>query len=182
VTPFDVLKTRLQTVQPPSRIPYVPPTEECCQTSVLTPKQTISSAQVPPLDPPNPTTCLTSASSSSQPRVTPPAQAQASSSIFRSVAASSSAPPPRGCLHPSKWAGIWGEAITLDQALARGIVGIGPEGGATLVLPAEQAVTGVIGGFWSEVAAVRKETGVRGLWKGVGTTLFVVPIESATSS
>ena len=40
-----------------------------------------------------------------------------------------------------------------------------------LVLPAEQGVKGVIGGFWNEVAAVRRESGIRGLWKGVGTTL-----------
>ena len=67
--------------------------------------------------------------------------------------------------------GIWGEAVTLDQALSRGMVGVGQGGGAMLVLPAEQGVKGVIGGFWNEVAAVRRESGIRGLWKGVGTTL-----------
>lgn len=68
---------------------------------------------------------------------------------------------PAGCYHPSKWAGIWGEAeaVTFEQALGRGI-----PGGLPLEVHKE-------GGFWNEIAAVRRETGVRGLWKGVGTTL-----------
>lgn len=69
---------------------------------------------------------------------------------------------PAGCYHPSKWAGIWGEAteaVTFEQAIRRGI-----PGGLPLEVHKE-------GGFWNEIAAVRRETGVRGLWKGVGTTL-----------
>ena len=170
MTPFDVLKTRLQTVQPSPRIPYVPLTEECCQTSVLTPKNASAwSSRIPQSNLANPLTCLTSAATSSRPTVNPTSRSLVSS--VRSTSATAAAPD--GCLHPSKWAGIWGEAITLDQALARGMVGVGSGGGATFVPEAaEQAVTGVIGGFWNEVAAVRRETGVRGLWKGVGTTLY----------
>jgi solute carrier family 25 protein 39/40 len=112
---------------------------------------------------------------------------------FASLRPSSTpAPPPSGCAFPSKWAGIWGEAVTLEEALARSVVnvggarglagvaglgggfgglgGIGGVGGAgaTLVLPQEGWAAS---GFWSEIAAVRRETGIRGLWKGVGTTL-----------
>ena len=62
---------------------------------------------------------------------------------------------------------MWGEAVTLEEALARGVVSI--NGGGTIVLPS----TGepLLGGFWNEIAAIRGENGVRGLWKGVGTTL-----------
>lgn len=84
-----------------------------------------------------------------------------------------------GCAFPSKWAGIWGEAVSLEEALARnvrstngGIAMAGGDGMATLVLPLQGDRTGTKrGGFWGEVAAVRSEVGVRGLWKGVGTAL-----------
>lgn len=87
---------------------------------------------------------------------------------------------PQGCAFPSKWAGIWGEAVSLEEALARNVRGgngglsmAGGEGMATLVLPLQgQMGEGVKrGGFWGEVAAVRSEVGVKGLWKGVGTAL-----------
>lgn len=67
---------------------------------------------------------------------------------------------PSGCLHPSKWAGIWGEVVSLEEAVGRGMVSL--RGTA----PMESA-----GGFWNEIALVRQQTGIRGLWKGVGTTL-----------
>lgn len=60
--------------------------------------------------------------------------------------------------------------MTLEQAMARGVTGMNG-GSATLILPLEEAGAGVIGGFWNELATVRRETGVKGLWKGVGTTM-----------
>lgn len=72
---------------------------------------------------------------------------------------------PAGCYHPSKWAGIWGEAMSFEEAMSRGFL----RGGA-LSLGGEASAE-VSRGFWSEIATVRRETGVRGLWKGVGTTL-----------
>jgi solute carrier family 25 protein 39/40 len=46
-------------------------------------------------------------------------------------------------------------------------------GAATLVLPQGPAGAreGVMGGFWGEIATVHRETGIKGLWKGVGTTM-----------
>jgi hypothetical protein len=55
----------------------------------------------------------------------------------------------------------------MEQAISRSFVG-GGGGGATLVMPAEEAG---LGGFFHEIATIRRETGLRGLWKGVGTTL-----------
>jgi len=87
-------------------------------------------------------------------------------------AATTPAEPPSGCLHPSKWAGIWGEAVTLEEAMARGM-GRMSGGAATLVVPqgAGGGLDKVMGGFWGEIATVHRETGVKGLWKGVGTTM-----------
>jgi solute carrier family 25 protein 39/40 len=87
-------------------------------------------------------------------------------------AATTPAEPPSGCLHPSKWAGIWGEAVTLEEAMARG-AGRMNGGSATLVVPQGPAgaMEGVMGGFWGEIATVHRETGIKGLWKGVGTTM-----------
>lgn len=73
---------------------------------------------------------------------------------------------PAGCYHPSKWAGIWGEALTFEEALSRGI--LSPSGALAW---GREARAEAAPGFWSEIAAVRRETGIRGLWKGVGTTL-----------
>ncbi|WVQ94101.1 hypothetical protein IAU59_001179 [Kwoniella sp. CBS 9459] len=194
MTPFDVLKTRLQTVQPHPRsgtqsvsaAPLRPPipsssvaASECCQTTLLSASSAASSTPRGS----NPLTCYsasTSASSSSS-TIPPSASARAVSSTepvrqgisfasLRPAVAPASAPD--GCLHPSKWAGIWGEALTLEQALARGVVAEG--GGASiLALPQQvaRAEQEVLRGFWSEVAAVRRETGVKGLWKGVGTAI-----------
>lgn len=65
--------------------------------------------------------------------------------------------------------------MSFEEALARNVRGggggagvMGAEGMATLVLPLQGMVRS---GFWGEVAAVRAEVGVRGLWKGVGTAL-----------
>jgi len=46
-------------------------------------------------------------------------------------------------------------------------------GAATLVVPqgAGGGLDKVMGGFWGEIATVHRETGVKGLWKGVGTTM-----------
>jgi len=162
VTPFDVVKTRLQTVQPSPRISNFPvpsPSDECCQTSLLSqPKPTQS----------NPLTCYTSAAAADS--VTPKQRGQLSFSALR--ASATPADPPSGCLHPSKWAGIWGEAVTLEEAMARGMGRANGGAGGTLVVPQPVgALEGVMGGFWGEIATVHRETGIKGLWKGVGTTM-----------
>ena len=174
MTPFDVLKTRLQTVQPLPHPTHLSTPEECCQTSIFTSKSSRNPLRIPPIPPgqANPFICLTSATiqSESVPQSQP--MNRISSSSLHSYAPYMKAP--NGCLHPSKWTGIWGEAISMEEALTRGMIGASQGGTATLVLPAEQGVTGVIGGFWSEIAAVRREAGIKGLWKGVGTTLSVL--------
>lgn len=140
VTPFDVLKTRLQTVQPQMRPEFRPPAE-CCQTVVVVPSRSNGE-------------CATSTIPGARP-------GPAGATLLRS-SGGEVLMAPAGCYHPSKWAGIWGEAteaVTFEQAIRRGI-----PGGLPLEVHKE-------GGFWNEIAAVRRETGVRGLWKGVGTTL-----------
>jgi hypothetical protein len=48
----------------------------------------------------------------------------------------------------------------------------GGGGGATLVIPQGGAMLeGAMGGFWGEIATVHRESGIKGLWKGVGTTM-----------
>jgi solute carrier family 25 protein 39/40 len=62
----------------------------------------------------------------------------------------------------------------MEEALARGMSRMGGSGGGTLVLPqpvGAGALERVMGGFWGEVATVHRETGIKGLWKGVGTTM-----------
>ena len=167
VTPFDVLKTRLQTVQPHPQYASMASTaaEDCCQTSILTP--TSNSRLRLDGNSANPLTCYSATATEGEALASVRAHVS-----FASLRPSfSPAPPPSGCLNPSKWAGIWGEAVTMQQALARGIIGTGNGATATLVLPMESGAGGVMSGFWNEVAAVRRETGVKGLWKGVGTTL-----------
>lgn len=70
-------------------------------------------------------------------------------------------PPPEGCLHPSKWAGIWGETMTLDEAQSL-LRGAETGRGAAVVQQ---------NGFWQEVGVVLKDTGYKGLWRGTGTAL-----------
>ena len=189
MTPFDVIKTRLQTVQPPPGLPAFPiPTaaDECCQTTLL------SSAQQPRTagagghgnaagKAPNPLTCINSA-----PVVTPSRRsAPLPTSLQYSTMQPATTPAvaPSGCLHPSKWTGIWGEAVTLEEAMARNLAlstngGVAGAGGGTgmLVMPIRRGHPHGIestsaSGFWAEIAAVRREAGIRGLWKGVGTTM-----------
>lgn len=74
---------------------------------------------------------------------------------------------PAGCINPSKWTGIWGETVTLDEAMDRLA-----RQRAKAAMNGTGAITrGGTGGFWSEIGVVMAETGVKGLWKGVGTGL-----------
>jgi solute carrier family 25 protein 39/40 len=193
VTPFDVLKTRLQTVQPQSSQSQsvnltansLRPASECCQTSLLTQppppasSRRLGKAKQSPA--PNPLTCFTSTAPDDISR-SQSARASNARALYSSLTGTVVSPgeAPSGCAFPSKWAGIWGEAVNLEEALARnvrstngGMALAGGEGMATLVLPLQASPTGR-GGFWGEVAAVRSEVGVRGLWKGVGTALQVL--------
>ncbi|WVQ76909.1 hypothetical protein IAR50_006587 [Cryptococcus sp. DSM 104548] len=160
MTPFDVLKTRLQTVPPhPTQPPPPPISPECCQTTLSNPASTCATSPAP-----------------SAPGTKP--QGQLSFSALRP----SSAPvaPPSGCLNPSKWAGIWGETVVLEN--------VARSGSGVLVLPrqvdaqhlrgagaafGEQSKKMFGGSFFKEVRAVRAEAGVRGLWKGVGTAMMM---------
>ena len=154
MTPFDVLKTRMQTVKPhpryiPSKVPIPQPSAaECCQTTVL--------ESHPPLGTVNNTLTCFSSTSGSTGVLALEHPLEAPVTMSRSIP-----PAPEGCLYPSKWAGIWGETLTMDA-------GLGASRAGTAALSAEGAL---VGGFWQEIAAVRNESGIRGLWKGVGTTL-----------
>ena len=162
MTPFDVLKTRLQTVQPDpfKTAPPTAPSAECCQTSLLTPRRA-------PPGKKNPFTCLTSVDEYPAARISRGTRAAFSSLTVPALPA----PAPTGCSFPTKWAGIWGEAVTLEEALKR--IKSGGNIYSTLVLPRDKA------GFWSEIAAIRSDVGIRGLWKGVGTTLTMSVPSSA---
>ena len=99
-------------------------------------------------------------------------------------------PAPEGCLHPSKWAGIWGEIVTQEEAQrirrsplvgGKGIAALGEQAreGAK-ELSRKLVGTSAEGGFFNEVRAIMAEpAGWRGLWKGVGTGL-VMSIPSAS--
>lgn len=147
MTPFDVLKTRLQTVQPTVRVPAPAVPAECCQTVVLPARLSGAAAVAAGGE------CATS--------VIPGAPRPGPSSRHVVLAA------PTGCYHPSKWAGIWGES----EATALGTIALRRNGAADVAAGAAVLAPERERGFWGEVAAVRRETGVRGLWKGVGTTL-----------
>ncbi|KAK8844575.1 hypothetical protein IAR55_006422 [Kwoniella newhampshirensis] len=186
MTPFDVLKTRLQTAQPTPRPSSSfakgvakASSSDCCQTTLVTPHHPDTGLRIPPSTTANPLSCASTTAQISQPSSRLPVQTL-SFSALRPAAAPASAP--AGCLNPSKWAGIWGEPLTFDQALARGPTGGGASGGGgagVLTLPIggqaqlrrPEQLRSLGSGFWSEVAAVRAETGIRGLWKGVGTAI-----------
>ncbi|WVW81450.1 hypothetical protein I302_103444 [Kwoniella bestiolae CBS 10118] len=167
MTPFDVLKTRLQTVPPHPRPDVQIPkpqtiAEECCQTTILS--QPPHELRISPLTCQSQSTALHSSSTNTQ------------HLSFASVRPNHILPmeAPEGCLHPSKWAGIWGEALTLESALSSRGAAAGAGAGAgvgTLRIPVQQVEREVMRGFFSELAAVRRENGVRGLWKGVGTAI-----------
>ncbi|WVQ85145.1 hypothetical protein IAT38_007310 [Cryptococcus sp. DSM 104549] len=197
MTPFDVLKTRLQTVPPhPTPDPATAAAAaECCQKTVIDvgAHKRPSAARIPPANAnaPSPAgwggaaaagneslTCYSSATSSSTTSTMSSSSSSSSAGTSRMAYASfrpaaAPTPAPSGCLNPSKWAGIWGEPITFES-LRSGGGGFGA-GAGVLTLPREAVIvqpeTGgrAVPGFWSELAAVRRETGVRGLWKGVGT-------------
>ncbi len=197
VTPFDVLKTRMQTVQScrEASTRIIPLGDNaCCQTAVL--PQTITSSaalrrQMPGSLPSAPQTCLTStlpARSSVVASSTTSTPSGLASWLARSRLAQAIAPP-KGCNQPSKWAGIFGERISHNEAQhierfayagSSSAGGGGMTGGLTLdaatleALNAERMATGaraVENGFWREVAVVIRSDGVSGLWKGVGTSL-----------
>lgn len=136
MTPFDVLKTRLQTVPPhlhPSAVsPSLPPfasaaisqgsasaaaaaAADCCQT-------TYSGVSGTSMKPEHPLVCTHSSSVSvpstkngidiSSIRPSPSPSPSLSSGTSTSTRTGVNAlRPPSGCLNPSKWAGIWGEPI-----------------------------------------------------------------------
>lgn len=230
VTPFDVLKTRLQTVPPhlhPSAVsPSLPPfasaaisqgsasaaaaaAADCCQT-------TYSGVSGTSMKPEHPLVCTHSSSVSvpstkngidiSSIRPSPSPSPSLSSGTSTSTRTGVNAlRPPSGCLNPSKWAGIWGEPIPSSvpggggggagvlvlregPGVALGSLHLGGAGagggssniGVKSLLSSMKSSTGAVsgaiggtGGFWKEVATVRAESGIRGLWKGVGTAMYV---------
>ncbi|WWC67145.1 uncharacterized protein I206_101052 [Kwoniella pini CBS 10737] len=189
MTPFDVLKTRLQTVQPHPRSEFsiskiIQPeslSEECCQTTLLSNSSTNSNSRITPIQ------CQSTSSTSSALHSSSTNTQHLSFANLRPSGAGvgiGTIPiqeAPEGCLHPSKWSGIWGEALTLENALenrsiTRNSIGAGV---GVLQLPVQdrirlntiQSEQQVMRGFFSELAAVKRENGVRGLWKGVGTAI-----------
>jgi hypothetical protein len=52
--------------------------------------------------------------------------------------------------------------MTFEEGVSRGF--LGPRGSLRAALETHS-------GFWGEIAAVRRDAGIGGLWKGVGTTL-----------
>ncbi|GHJ85078.1 hypothetical protein NliqN6_1480 [Naganishia liquefaciens] len=192
MTPFDVLKTRLQTHRP-GAASNTQSNVVCCQTGII-PEIGRSGAQSTTITSTSTLsqtgristigmTCLSSsaaeasavsASTQTAQRFFPfstsgsPAFSGATVSGSGGTATLYAPPPPEGCLHPSKWAGIWGETMTLDEA-------------QSLLRGAETGRGGAVvqqNGFWQEVGVVLKDTGYKGLWRGTGTAL-VMSIPSA---
>jgi len=206
VTPFDVLKTRLQTVRPSqTTMPNARPTPMdtlCCQTAVLPSapetaqagpgpnslKQRITPTSFSPLNTAN-ATCLSAqiAPTISKGSSFVPSFATGSgrSGLQLSTMSGSGAtlipPAPEGCLHPSKWAGIWGEIVTQDEAerlrrstsAGKGIAALGEQAREGAKEIGKKLVgAGSEGGFVHEIRVIMAEpAGWRGLWKGVGTGL-----------
>jgi solute carrier family 25 protein 39/40 len=214
VTPFDVLKTRLQTVRPSQTIvPSATPASVetiCCQTAVLPTsdgsaqagpgpnslRQRIAPTSSAPLNTAN-ATCLgaTIPSSSTRPSFMPSFSATIGrpgiqAGTIQASGATLVPPAPEGCLHPSKWAGIWGEIVTQEEAerIRRSPL-LGGKGITALQEQAREgakelsrklAGAGAEGGFFNEIKVIMAEpAGWRGLWKGVGTGL-VMSIPSAS--
>lgn len=170
MTPFDVLKTRLQSRPPPQPKTTPPPvpltslsssTNSCCTTTLLNRPTLNPNANVTP---PLPSSALSSASSSSSHRAH---QLYCSSSdatrLLRNASSHSAAGairldlvPPVGCESPAGW-----RRLIDDFRTGKLDVSGGNAKGKGVAL----------GGFWEEVQSVRRESGIRGLWKGVGTTL-----------
>ncbi|WWC85499.1 uncharacterized protein L201_000363 [Kwoniella dendrophila CBS 6074] len=190
MTPFDVLKTRLQTVQPHPRpdtslSQVIQPevlSEECCQNTLLNNSITSNRSNFNEFNKISPLRCQSSASTSS---VLHSSSTNTQHLSFASLGNSNSRSlipieAPEGCLHPSKWSGIWGEALTLESALSSNTTRPSTVGLGVLQIPINQRIPSnaieqeqrqVMRGFFSELAAVRKENGIRGLWKGVGTAI-----------
>ncbi|KIR62583.1 metallochaperone [Cryptococcus bacillisporus CA1873] len=220
MTPFDVLKTRLQTVPPhllPSFAPASGPIPASAPIAINSPSaaaaaaaaadccQTTYSGSGTSIKPQHPLVCTHSSSiaipftkppggmdlSALRPSPSPPANANANPNV-------NGLRPPSGCLNPSKWAGIWGEPIPpIPSGIPGGEGGVlvlreGPGvalrgssniGVGDLLSSMKSSTSGAVsggigigsststGGFWKEVAAVRAESGIRGLWKGVGTAI-----------
>jgi solute carrier family 25 protein 39/40 len=206
VTPFDVLKTRLQTVRPSQTIvpsPFISmPETICCQTAVIRSAKAgpgpsslrqMASSNMSPQGTTANATCLTANMKASPQSVQLPARFVPAFAASSSTQATSMAipPAPEGCLHPSKWAGIWGELITNEEAerLRSG----GTTTTSSLSELSDQARKGAKeltkrivstsaaeGGFWNEIRVILAEpAGWRGLWKGVGTGL-IMSIPSAS--
>lgn len=218
MTPFDVLKTRLQTVPPhlhPSFAPASGPIPPSAPIAINSPSaaaaaaaaadccQTTYSGAGTSIKPQHPLVCTHSSSisipftkpgggmdvSALRPSPSPPANPNVNPN-----ANANALRPPSGCLNPSKWAGIWGEPIPGGGGggvlVLREGPGVAPGGSSNIGVggllssmksSTSGAVSGGIGigsststatgGFWKEVAAVRAESGIRGLWKGVGTAM-----------
>lgn len=158
MTPFDVLKVRMQTHTPRVRsspaAPAAPaagitPADVCCQTVA-----------------PNVPSSTRSSSTLGSTLIRQRAAESLRVATGGGGGGGSVAMAPAGCINPSKWTGIWGETVTLDEAMDR------------LARQRARAAPNVLagvarggGGFWAEIGVVMSETGVKGLWKGVGTGL-----------
>lgn len=184
-------------------MPNATPVESiCCQTAVLPTsdgsaqagpgpnslRQRIAPTSSAPLNTAN-ATCLgaTIPSSTARPSFMPSFSATIGrpgiqAGMIQASGATLVPPAPEGCLHPSKWAGIWGEIVTQEEAErirrsplvgGKGIAALGEQAreGAK-ELSRKLVGTGVEGGFFNEIRVIMAEpAGWRGLWKGVGTGL-----------
>ena len=184
MTPFDVLKTRLQSRPPPQPKPTHPPPpvplpssssspNSCCTTTLLNRPTHLNPNLAPPLLPSSSSSSLSSSSTTSHRahQLYCASSSSSSSDVTRFLRNSSSSGagaaairldlvPPVGCESPAGWRRLIDDFRTgkLD-GITGGSSGNGKGKGVAL------------GGFWEEVQSVRRESGIRGLWKGVGTTL-----------
>lgn len=204
VTPFDVLKTRLQTVRPSTQLLVSPEQVTCCQLDPSPPFQHIRLGEAGP----GPQSAVqraaaAAAAAASRPPSYPSTQSHVPNvyQVNPSTAGSATLFPraPEGCIHPSKWSGIWGELVTPEEAeriqCHRGGLSANPPSTVSQLgqqaRQGAQALRGKLlggakgggpagGGFFSEIGVILSEpAGWRGLWKGVGTGL-VMSIPSAS--